>query len=46
MVKCFNCRFPVRFYSEASVIPKMHYMVHIPRLMIKLDIDIVFAYIY
>lgn len=36
----------IQLYPEASVIPKMHYMVHIPRLMIKLDIDIVFAYIY
>ena len=25
----------VELYPEASVIPKMHYMVHVPRLMMK-----------
>ena len=27
----------VQLYPEASVLPKMHYMVHIPRLILKLD---------
>ena len=25
----------VRLYPEASLIPKMHYLIHVPRLMLK-----------
>ena len=31
-------------YPSWSVIPKMHFMVHMPRLMIQLVVDICFVY--